>query len=282
MALSNNPENEMSFLDHLEHLRWHLIRATLAIVIAGGIAFIAKDFIFQVVLFGPKNIDFPTFEILCKVSKLIGMDEAFCLTEIPYTVQSRTLAGQFSAHIWTSITAGFIIAFPYVIYEFWKFIGPGLYDNERKTARGFIWVSSLLFFIGVLFGYYVITPLSLNFLGSYQVSPDVINEFDLASYIGLVRASVLASGLIFELPIIIYFLTKVGLVTPEFLKKYRKIALVLVLILSAIITPPDIASQIIVAIPVIFLYQLSIYISRKVIRNQEKQELARKKKASKT
>ena len=163
-----------------------------------------------------------------------------------------------------------IVSFPYVIYEFWKFISPGLYENERKYARGFIIISSLLFFLGVLFGYYVVTPLSINFLGTYQVSSEVLNEFDLSSYTGLVRASVLAAGLVFELPIIIYFLTKIGLVTPEFLKKYRKYALVLVLILSAIITPPDIASQVIVAIPVLILYQIRIYISKIVLKRQAK------------
>ncbi|MBT8262692.1 MAG: twin-arginine translocase subunit TatC, partial [Bacteroidia bacterium] len=171
-------------------------------------------------------------------------------------------------------TAGLVISFPYIIYEFWKFISPGLYENERKNARGFIVVSSLLFFLGVLFGYYVVSPLSINFLGTYQVADLVENQIDLGSYIGLVRASVLASGLIFELPIVIYFLTRVGLVTPEFLRKYRKYALVLVLILSAIITPPDVASQIIVAIPVLILYQVSIYISKVVIRNQKKKEIA--------
>ena len=147
-----------------------------------------------------------------------------------------------------------------------------MHKNERKYSRGFITVSSFLFFLGVIFGYYIVSPLSINFLGSYNVSGEVDNQIDLGSYIGLVRASVLASGLVFELPIIIYFLTKIGLVTPEFLKKYRKYALVMVLILSAIITPPDIASQIIVAIPILILYQVSIYISKIVIRNQKKKE----------
>ena len=164
------------------------------------------------------------------------------------------------------------MAFPFVIYQFWKFVSPGMLDNERKTSRGFIVVSSLLFFTGVLFGYYVITPLSINFLGTYNVSQQVHNDFDLSSYIALVRASALASGLVFELPIIIYFLSKIGLVTPEFLKKQRKYALVIILIISAIITPPDIASQVIVAIPVLILYQISIYISKVVIRNQKKKE----------
>lgn len=278
MGASEQAGTEMSFLEHLEQLRWHLIRATVAILIGGTVAFLAKSIIFDVILFGPRDVNFPTFRILCNISKAIGLDQAFCLDEIPYTLQSRKVAGQFSAHMWTSITAGLIVAFPYVIYEFWKFISPGLYENERKNAGGFIWISSLLFFMGVLFGYYVVTPLSLNFLGSYQVSADVMNEFDLDSYIGIVRASVLASGVIFELPIVIYFLTKIGLVTPDFLRKYRKISLVVVLILSAIITPPDIASQIIVAIPVLILYEISIIISKRVIKNQLKKEKAAKAK----
>jgi len=183
------------------------------------------------------------------------------------------MSGQFSAHIWMSITAGFIISFPYVIYQFWSFISPGLYDKEKNNAKGFIFISSVLFFIGVLFGYYIVTPLSINFLGSYSVSNEIFNDFDLDSYVGLIRASVLASGLIFELPIIIYFLTKIGLVTPEIMKKYRKFALVFVLVLSAIITPPDVASQIIVAIPIIILYQISIYISKFVLRKEEKNKI---------
>lgn len=271
---------EMSFLDHLEELRWHLIRSTLAVTLLGVAAFLAKDFIFDVLLFGPKKADFPTYKLLCTAARFLGFEDSFCFTELPFRIQSRTMAGQFSAHIWTSITAGFIVAFPYVIYEFWKFISPGLLDNERKTSRGFIIIASILFFVGVLFGYYVVTPLSINFLGSYQVSDQVFNDFDLSSYISLVRASVLASGLIFQLPILIYFLTKIGIVTPEFLRKYRKYALVIVLIISAIITPPDIASQIIVAVPVIILYEISIYISKGVIRRQLKREKAHAKKPS--
>jgi len=268
---------EMSFLDHLEELRWHLIRSTIAVVIMATAAFIAKHFIFDVLLFGPSKASFPTYKILCEAATFLGFEDSFCFDELPFTIQSRTMAGQFSAHIWTSITAGFIVAFPYVLYEFWNFVSPGLKDTERKTSRGFIIVASLLFFMGVLFGYYVVTPLSINFLGSYQVSELVLNEFDISSYIGLVRASVLASGLIFELPIIIFFLTKIGIVTPEILRKYRKFALVGVLILSAIITPPDIASQIIVAVPVIVLYEISIFISKGVLRKRRKQERRRQK-----
>lgn len=268
MAKVQKNADEMSFLDHLEELRWHLIRATLAVVIAGTIAFLAKGFIFDVLLFGPTHADFWTYDILCRLSTFVGIEGGFCFDDMPFTLQSRTMGGQFSAHVWTSITAGFIIAFPYIIYEFWKFISPAMYANERNTARGFIFISSLLFFFGVLFGYYLVTPLSINFLGKYQVSEVVLNEFDIGSYISLVRSSVIACGLIFELPILIYFLTKIGLVTPEFLRKYRKFALVIVLILSAIITPPDILSQIIVAIPVLILYEVSIVIARIVTRRE--------------
>ncbi|MCF7568987.1 twin-arginine translocase subunit TatC [Sabulilitoribacter arenilitoris] len=271
MAKKKKNVNEMSFLDHLEELRWHLIRSVVAIMVAATVAFILKDFVFGTLIFGPSKSDFLTYETLCKASQMLGFD-SFCDTEFNFEVQSRTMAGQFSAHIWTSITFGFIIAFPYVIYQLWKFISPGLHSNERKHSRGFIIISSLLFFIGVLFGYYIICPLSINFLGTYSVAEKVHNDFDLNSYIGLIRASVLASGLIFELPIVIYFLTKIGLVTPEILRKYRKFALVGVLILAAVITPPDVASQVIVAIPIIILYQVSIYISKIVIRNQKRKE----------
>lgn len=267
---ATTPRDEMSFLDHLEELRWHLIRSVLAIVIFATIAFIFKDFIFDVLLFGPKKKSFITYRWFCSLSQTLGQGSSFCLEELPFRIQSRTVAGQFSAHLWTSVLAGFIISFPYIIYEFWKFVSPGLYEKERKNSRGFIFIASLLFFIGVLFGYYIVTPLSINFLGNYSVSSEIFNDFDLSSYIGLLRASVLASGIIFELPIIIYFLTRVGIVSPEFLKKNRKISLVVVLSLSAIITPPDVVSQIIVSIPILILYEVSIIIAKIVTRNQDK------------
>ena len=267
---ATTPRDEMSFLDHLEELRWHLIRSVLAIFIFATIAFIFKDFIFDVLLFGPKKKSFITYRWFCSLSQILGQGSSFCLEELPFRIQSRTVAGQFSAHLWTSVLAGFIISFPYIIYEFWKFVSPGLYEKERKNSRGFIFIASLLFFIGVLFGYYIVTPLSINFLGNYSVSSEIFNDFDLSSYIGLLRASVLASGIIFELPIIIYFLTRVGIVSPEFLKKNRKISLVVVLSLSAIITPPDVVSQIIVSIPILILYEVSIIIAKIVTRNQDK------------
>lgn len=271
-----NPD-EMSFLDHLEELRWHLIRATLAIVIVGMVAFIFKDFIFNEIIFAPANADFISYDLLCKLANIFGSDKG-CINEMDFIIQNRTMGGQFNAAIWTSIIVGLVVAFPYVIYEFWKFISPGLYEKERKNSRGFIVISSLLFFMGVLFGYYIIAPLSINFLANFTVGDMVKNEFDISSYIGLVRASAIAAGLIFELPIVIYFFTKIGLVTPQFLRKYRKYALVIVLIVAAIITPPDISTQVIVSIPILILYEVSILISAFVMRKELKEQNKLKKK----
>lgn len=262
-------EKEMSFLDHVEELRWHLVRSSIAILFFGIIAFFLKDFIFNTILFAPKNVDFITYRFFCKVSKFFGTD-GLCITDMPFTFQSLEMAEQFSVHIWTSITVGFIIAFPFLIWEVWKFISPGLYEKERKGAKAFIIISSFLFFVGVLFGYYVVTPLSVNFLGNYSISDMVERNIKIGSYISLVKSSILACGLIFELPIIMYFLTKMGLITPDFLKAYRKHALVIVLVLAAVITPPDIISQIIVAIPILALYEVSIVISKVVIKRELK------------
>lgn len=272
--------NEMSFLDHLEELRWHLIRSTFAIVIIACVAFVFSRFIFDNIIFGPSQMDFPTYRFFCRAATFLGLETDFCADKLPFTIQSRTMGGQFSADIWTAIWVGFIVGFPYVLYEMWKFISPGLHPNERKHSKGFILIASFLFFLGVLFGYYVVAPLSINFLGTYQVSEIVLNEFDLSSYISTVRTAVIACGILFELPIIIYFLTKVGLITPEIMKKYRKIALVIVLILSAVITPPDVTSQIIVAVPVLILYQVSIYISKVVLKREAKREAKRKASAT--
>lgn len=262
-------EAEMSFLDHLEVLRWHLIRSTLAVVIVAIVAFIFRKRIFSDIIFVFRESDFTSYKILCKISQLVGSEKG-CFDEVPFDIVSITMAGQFSAAIWTSITAGFVVGFPYILYEFWKFISPGLYENERKNSRGFIIVSSLLFFLGVTFGYFVIAPLSVNFLATFSIADTVKNTIQVGSYIGLVRSSIIAAGIIFELPIIMYFLTKIGLITPEFLKRNRKYALVIVLILAAIITPPDISTQVIVAVPVLILYEISIVISRIVLKREAK------------
>lgn len=276
--MSKKKKSDMSFLDHLEILRWHLIRSSVAILSFATIAFLFKNIIFDKILLAPTKLDFFTYQLLCDITKFFS-EKGMCIDKLPFTLQSLGMSEQFSIHIWVSITAGIIIAFPYLIWEVWRFISPGLYKHERKYATWFILLSSLLFFIGVLFGYYVITPLSVNFLGNYSVSEMVNKNFKIGSYISIIKSSVLASGFMFELPIVIYFLAKMGLVTPQFLRTYRKHAIVLVLILAAVITPPDVISQIIVTIPVVLLYEISILIASIIYKKQEKQQGLQKKKA---
>ncbi len=273
--MSTDKKKEMSFLGHLEVLRWHLVRSSAVVLILATIAFLFKNIIFDKILLAPTKLDFFTYKLLCNIS-MFFTSEGMCIEKLPFTLQSLGMSEQFSIHIWVSIVAGIIVAFPYIIWEVWTFISPGLYKNERKYAIWFVIVSSLLFFLGVLFGYYVITPLSVNFLGNYSVSDLIDRNFKIGSYISIIKSSVLASGIMFELPIIIYFLTKMGLVTPDFLRKYRKHAIVIVLILAAVVTPPDVISQIIVTIPIVVLYELSIFIAKVVYKKQEK-ELGLKK-----
>ncbi|MTG98360.1 MULTISPECIES: twin-arginine translocase subunit TatC [Myroides] len=264
----------MSFLDHLEELRWLLVRSSIFILGGGAVAFFFRDFIFNTVIFGPKDPNFITYKMFCKVAQYFNFEDGFCNQELPFEIQNRTMDGQFSVIIWTCISAGFIIAVPFILWEVWKFISPALYKNEKKYAKLFIVVSSLLFFLGVLFGYYMITPLSINFLANIQVSEIVKNQIDINSYISLVKTTSIACGLVFELPIIIYFLSVMNLVTPEFLRDYRKYAIVLILIVAAVITPPDVVSQIIVSIPLLILYEVSIYISKFVQGSNKRKELA--------
>ena len=257
---------EMSFMDHLEELRWLLVRSTIAIIICAGIAFAFSDFIFDEIIFAPKKGDFITYQFFCDLANKYDFDKSFCMDELPFEIQSRTLDGQFSTDLWTALTVGFILAFPFILWEFWKFISPALYEKERKYAVSFIIFTSLLFFMGVLFGYYIIMPLSLNFLGNYNISDVVKNDIDLNSYLSVIKTTAISCGLVFELPIIIFFLSKIGLVTATTLRTYRRYAYVAMLIISAIVTPPDIVSQAIVTIPLVILYEISILISARMNR----------------
>ncbi|MGA9637669.1 twin-arginine translocase subunit TatC [Flavobacterium sp.] len=262
--------NEMSFLDHLEDLRWLLVRSTIAIIIMAIVTYFISDYLFDTIIFGPTRPTFFTYIYLCELSHSLGFAESICITEMPFIIQNTEMEGQVNVFIWICILAGFILAFPYILWEIWKFIGPALYDNEKKNAKIFIFFASLLFFLGVLFGYYVIIPMSVNFVATFTVSDVVLNQFTLNSYIGMVKTSVIAGGLFFELPIIIYFLTKLGLVTPLFLRNSRKYAIVLVLIVAAIVTPPDVVSQTIVAIPMLLIYEASIFLSVFVAKKELK------------
>jgi sec-independent protein translocase protein TatC len=269
---NSNEKSEMSFLEHLEALRWHLMRAVIAIVVLAIVLFFYREIVFDHFLFAPKHPDFWTYRMLCLLSDYLELGDALCIKELPFELINTELSGQFTMHIWVSFVAGFIIAAPYVLWEIWRFIKPALHENERKYSKGVVFFSSILFFIGVLFGYYVIVPLSINFLGSYQVSADVKNMIAMDSFVSTVTTITFASGIVFELPIVIYFLTQIGLMTPQFMRTYRKHAMVIILIVAAVITPsPDVTSQLLVAFPLYLLYELSIFVSMYVVRKAEKE-----------
>jgi len=254
---------EMSFLDHLETLRWHIIKSILAICIFGTVAYIYSDFIWNTIIFAPNSHDFWTSQMLIKLGDLFGYKSAGLMSK-PLSLINFDLSGQFMVDVWTAIIAGFIIAFPYVMYQCWSFIRPALYENERKHASGAVAIMSGLFFIGVLFGYYLIVPFSLDWLAGYSISSQVSNQINILSYISSVTSIVIAGGIAFELPVLVYFLSRIGVLTPKFLRKYRRHSYVILLIIAAIITPPDVLSQMIVTIPLVILFEVSIFISAHV------------------
>ena len=269
--IKKNPD-QMSFLDHLEDLRWLLVRSTIAILLMATAVFFVSDYVFDEILFGPIKPTFITYKFFCDLSHALGFADSICVTEMDFIIQNTAMEGQVNMLIWICVVAGFILAFPYILWELWKFISPALYEKERKNAKVFIFIASILFFLGVLFGYFVVVPMSVNFFATFHVSTLVKNEFNVDSYIGMIKTSVIASGLYFELPIVIYFLSKLGLVTPDFLRKYRKWGIVIILIVAAIVTPPDVVSQILVALPMMAIYELSIFLSAYVVKSKKLEE----------
>lgn len=262
----------MSFLEHLEVLRWHIIKAMVSILVVAIVAFIFKDILFNKILLAPKSPEFITYRLFCKIADFVKIPR-LCIQAVPMELISIKMSGQFSMHIMASLVAGFVVSFPYVFFQFWRFIVPALYPKEKSVARGAVIVSSLLFLLGVFFGYFIIMPLTIQFFSSYSVSDAVSNQINLISFISTVASVLLSCGIVFELPILVYFLSKIGLITPKFLKKYRKHSLVLILLLAAIITPPDIFSQLVVSLPLIILYEVGIVISRRIEKRRERKEV---------
>lgn len=260
----------MSFIDHLEALRWHIIRSAIAIVVFSTVAFLAKDFLFHDLILGPSRGDFWTYRAFCNFGRWIGA-EALCIGEPTFDLQNRQMSGQLTMHISSSFVLGLALAFPYTFWELWRFVKPGLYPHERANSRGAVFFVSVLFIVGLLFGYYIAAPLSINFLASYQLDSSIENQIDLQSYISTLTTMSLSCAFVFELPMIVFFLAKAGLITPEIMRLYRKHAIVVILIIAAVITPPDISAQIIVTIPIVLLYELSINIARVVTRNRTRQ-----------
>ncbi|KAF0131247.1 MAG: sec-independent protein translocase protein TatC [Bacteroidetes bacterium] len=260
-------EKEMSFWDHLEELRTHIVRSVISIVVLGAIAFLNRRILFDEIILGPSRGDFITNRFFCYVAKMFSID-GLCLENLNIQIININMSGQFMMHFYISFITGVILAFPFILNEIWRFVRPALKENESKASRKAVIISSALFFIGVLFSYYVIVPLTVNFFGSYQVSASVLNQISLNSYISTVVSTTFAVGIVFEMPLIIYFLTKIGIVTPAFLKRNRKYTLVILLIISAIITPPDVFSQILVCIPLMGLYELSIFASERITKKE--------------
>lgn len=262
-------QQEMSFVDHLEELRWHIIRSVASILVFATAAFIAKSFVFHDIILAPSRTDFLSYRMMCEIGQKIG-SSALCIDDLGFTIQSRQMSGQFSMHIMVSLILGLALAFPYAFWEIWRFVKPGLYPQEQQNSRGAVFWVSVLFAMGLLFGYYVVAPISINFLAGYQVDPTILNEFDLSSYISTLTTLCLACAFMFELPVIVYFFTKAGLLSPEVMKLYRRHAIIVILILSAIITPPDVISQLLISFPLIILYEVSISVSRRIIKRDLK------------
>lgn len=259
--------NAMSFLDHLEVLRSHLIRSSIAILVGMIAAFIGVEYLFDGIILAPLDPHFATYSWICKFTTALG-GATFCDTSWSIPLKNIQFMGEFTMHMQISLIAGIIVAFPYIIWELWRFVRPGLHERERKNGGLIIFFVAGLFFLGVLFGYYILSPLSVQFFGTYSISDTFATEATPQSYVSLVTTLTLATGLIFELPVLAYFFSSIGLLTPEWMKKYRRHAIVVVLIFAAIITPPDVYSQVLVAIPVMFLYQISIVISSRVNRRR--------------
>jgi sec-independent protein translocase protein TatC len=264
-------KGEMTFFDHIDELRKHLFRSAIAIVIGMIVIHIYNNFIVKKVLMGPTHADFPTYTLLCKLGQKLKMGNSLCLSEIKVELQSNSVAGQFGVYVNILIIGGIIIAFPYVFWQFWKFIKPALKTNELNGTRGVIFWVSTLFFIGVLFGYFIVAPYTINFFANFSIDDNIKNFWTLSSYFSTIIPLILGSGIAFQLPLVLYFLAKVDVVSAAFLKKYRKHAVLIIVIATSAITPPDMLSTIICSIPLVLLYEISIVLCKGVERRKQKQ-----------
>jgi sec-independent protein translocase protein TatC len=262
---------EMSFFEHLDELRKYIIRALAGVGVFMVLALANKKILFWHIIFAPTRLDFWTYKMLCKLSYRFNGTDDFCIKSIDYEQFNPKVTGQLTQYFMISAVAGVVLAFPWILYQLWLFIKPALSKQEIRYSRGMIFYCSFLFFLGVLFGYFILTPVSLNFLGSFKLIDTLDNKFTTESIIGFISMLTLASGIIFELPIIIYFLTRIGIVSVDFLKKYRRYAIVIILLLSAIITPPDVVSQILMTIPLAILYEAGIVIARRVEKRKARE-----------
>lgn len=263
---------EMTFLEHLEELRWHLIRAVASILVFAVTAFIFIRDIFKIVILAPGRPDFWTYRQMCKLADISGYAD-LCVKKLDFELQALGVADQFTMSLTSSVIIGLCFAFPYTFWEIWRFIQPGLKKAERRAARGAVFFVSSLFLMGLFFGYYIASPLAINFLANYTISPEIKNQFDITSYISILATLSLGCALMFQMPIVAFVLSKVGVLTPAFMREYRKHAWIVILVVAGIITPsPDIYSQVLVAFPLAMLYEVSILVSGSVQRQRLKAE----------
>ncbi len=256
-------DRQMTFLNHLEELRWRLVRISISIILFAIIIWFFQEWIMEKIFLSMKNPDFISFKVICRYLNI-------CLETIPVRMQSMTVSGQFSYALMMSIMGGIIIAFPFIFYQIWAFVKPGLKYSEKSATKGIVFYISLLFFLGIAFGYFIVAPLTVQFFGSYKISAKIDNIFTINSYMSTILSTVFFSGILFLLPIISYLFTRLGVLSSKYLKKYRKHAIICILILAAIITPPDLISQIIVGIPIALLYESSILIAKRVEKKNKK------------
>ena len=255
---------QMSFLEHLEALRWHLVRSVVAVVVGAIFSFINGRFIFDKILLGSTKPNFWTYQKMCELSQYLYQDDRICINEMDFKLQALDIQEHFYQHFMIAIIGGLIIAVPYILFEIYRFIKPALKSTEKRYSGLVIGFASMLFFTGILFGYYILSPISVNFLANYSLSPDIERNFKVSSVISFITMLTLGAGILFELPIVVYFLAKIGLLTAQNMKEYRRVALVIILVIAAIVTPPDVASQLILSIPIMLLYEVGIIIARRV------------------
>ena len=263
-TVQKKEEAEMSFLDHLDVLRKHIVRSLIAIIVVGIAMFFLIEPLFSEVILAHKSPDFVSYDLLCRYIKI-------CMVPPQFELITTELAEEFFQAIKVSFYGGFIVSFPYVFYQFWSFIKPGLYATEQKAARGVVFICSFLFLVGTTFGYFILAPFAITFLVGYTVSDMVASSVTLSSYVGYMTMFILPTGILFQMPLLVYFLAKIGLVTPDFMRKYRKHAFVTILLLSAILTPPDIITQFLIGVPVYGMYELSIFVAARTTRKREQE-----------
>ena len=272
---AETPDSEMSFLDHLEVLRWHIMRSAIVLIVVAIVIFIYIDWVFDNVIYAPARKDFITYKGLCNLGHLLHLGNSLCMPPVDITLLGSTVSGPFMSAITISFMGALIIAFPYLFWELWRFVKPALSPKELNYARGSIWWVSLCFFTGAAFGYYLLAPFTFNFLANFQLGTLGVYKYlpTLDDFIETLTDIILGCGIAFELPVLAYVLSKLGIITPQFLKQQRKYAYVAILILAAVITPsPDWTSQAIVSVPLILLYEISIFISKKVDKQRVKAE----------